>query len=80
MENNAAAFCFSTVNVCKYPHYYLYLVDNCDWFAHQNRTPKQRCSIWCGLLIQFFFHFGVCVYVSRLFSNCGETRALLSQL
>lgn len=74
MENNAAAFCFNIVSVCKYPHYYLYLVDNCDWCAHQNRTPKQRCSLWLGLLIQFFFRFGVCSCFSFVFQLRWDTR------
>lgn len=51
---------FHKVSVCKYPHYYLYLVDNCDWFTHQNRTPKhtRTCSLWFCILcvVSFVFH------------------------
>lgn len=56
-------------------HYYLYLVDNCDWFTHQNRTPKH------ALITSFSRSLSHCrrrvcaFFVSfRLFSNCGDTR------
>lgn len=44
-------------------HYYLYLVDNCDWFTHQNRTPK---------------HCSQRLYSSRSLSHCRCSTAFFS--